>query len=106
MDPDEVDRNIVKIYSLISNGAESFLMKEFTYMFVFILGFSVILFVVLGGTPKIANGVSTPEDWARAATVIAARAQSSGVLTPLAILGVPPSTTNKIPENPRIKTNI
>ncbi|CCW69815.1 unnamed protein product [Phytomonas sp. Hart1] len=45
---DEVMRNVYVIYSRISNGATAFLFAEYRYMGIFLVGFSSVIYVLLG----------------------------------------------------------
>lgn len=70
---DEVMRNVYIIYHRISDGATAFLFSEYKYMGVFMMGFGVLLFMLLG----LANGD----------TGIEATAGASGMTSAAADLG-------------------
>jgi len=65
----DVDERIGHIAWLIQRGAEAFLRKEFAYIGVFIVVFSLILFVVLGAVPR---GVPAQSDWTAAGFTVLA----------------------------------
>jgi H(+)-translocating pyrophosphatase len=69
----DVDERVEQIAGLITRGAESFLGQEFRYMGVFVVLFSILLFVVLGAVPR--KTVQHPDgqaDWAAAGLTVLA----------------------------------
>lgn len=58
-DVTKINKDLIRISGLISNGANAFLFREYMYMFIFMILFGAIVLLVLGGIRNWTTGIGT-----------------------------------------------
>lgn len=58
-DVDEINKSLIRISGLISEGADAFLFREYLYMVIFMILFAIVLLVVLGSVRNWTTGIGT-----------------------------------------------